>query len=96
MFTRNCILAIATVGSLAAAQGVLAAQPAGLGYDPYYVFGASRAVDAKPHIAQPTWNTFGYDPYYVLGTVGDIKESRQSSMSAAEQRANPFGDQAGA
>jgi hypothetical protein len=96
MLKRNLVLAIATVGSLAAAQSALAVQPAGFGYDPYYVFGASRTVEAKSYTAQPDWNPFGYDPYYVLGNGGDIKDSKGSSMSTAEQRANPFGYQAGA
>lgn len=96
MFKRNLVLAVAAFSSLAAAQGALAAQPAGFGYDPYYVFGASRTVAAKAHVAQPDWNPFGYDPYYVLGNGGDVKESKTPSMSTAEQRANPFGYQAGA
>lgn len=96
MFKRNLVLAVAAFGSLAAAQGALAVQPADFGYDPYYVFGASRTIVGEEHVAQPTWNPFGYDPYYVLGNGGDIKESKTPSMPTAEQLANPFGYQAGA
>jgi len=96
MLKRNIVFAVAVLGSLTAVQGALAAQPAGLGYDPYYVFGASRMGDTKSHVAQSTTNAFGFDPYYVLGTVGDTKETKASSMWTVEQRTNPFGEQAGA
>ncbi|MCU0804061.1 MAG: hypothetical protein MUF79_03100 [Burkholderiales bacterium] len=96
MFKRNLVLAIAAVGSLATAQSALAVQPVGFGYDPYYVFGTARAVDAKSYSAKPAGNPFGYDPYYVLGNGTDIKESGKSPMSTAEQRVEPFAHQVGA
>ncbi|MCU0896412.1 MAG: hypothetical protein MUC55_02810 [Burkholderiales bacterium] len=96
MFKRNLVLAIAAVSSLAAAQSALAVQPAGFGYDPYHVFGASRTVAPEAYAAQPAWNPFGFDPYNVPGYGSDIKESKKSPMSTAERPVDAFGYQAGA
>jgi len=96
MFKRNLVLAIASVGSLAVAQSAFAVQPAGFGYDPYHVFGASRTVEPKSYTAQPSWSPFGFDPYNVLGYGSDIKETKKSPMSTAERPADAFGYQAGA